>query len=383
MKSSLSKQSILIIGPKPPPYHGVSVAIEKLLRYEVIGKFSIFHVDLADHRGIQYVNKPDIYDLFLFLKQFYRTLKIVVSKRPSMAYLAICQTNTGFIRDSLFVFLCSLMGCKVVLHLHGGNFRNWYEQKNILFQRFIRIVLNQISAMIVLSSSFKRIFEDLLPRRKIFVVSNGVELIPINSHNDTEPLNPHEKPLTVLYLGTMNKNKGISVLIKSIPFVIDRCPNIRFVFAGPWFDDYEKGKMEAFIKCKGLNRYVKFVGPVQGHAKWDILEHSDIFVFPGIMQEGQPLVVLEAMASGLPILYTNRGCLRETVPDGLNGFEIKIGNSKDLADKILRLADNPSLLKEMGLRNRQRYQENFTSHHYIRNMIDVFKRVSGGPPTAN
>ena len=231
--------------------------------------------------------------------------------------------------------------------------------------------------MIVLSSSFKKIFEGLLPSKKIFVVSNGVEYVPIKEHNIKRTTDLDEKLLTVLYLGTMNRNKGIGVLIRSIPSVISKHQNIRFVFAGPWFDEGEKREIEAYIKNKKLNRYVSFAGPVKGRSKWEILARSDIFVFPGIMQEGQPLVVLEAMSAGLPILYTDRGCLRETVPDGINGFQINTNDSRDLSDKILLLADNPSLRKKIGRRNSQRYENNFTSNHYISNMIEVFKQVAG------
>ena len=160
--------------PKTPPYHGVSVAIEKLLGDDVRIKFDVYHVDLADRRGIQHVDKPDLFDVALFFRQFFQAIKIVISKRPSIAYLPISQKTIGFLRDSFFILLFLVGGCRVILHLHGGDFRNWYEQRSRIFRIFIQSILRSIDVMIVLSESFKTLFEGLIPPQKIAVVPNGV-----------------------------------------------------------------------------------------------------------------------------------------------------------------------------------------------------------------
>jgi glycosyltransferase involved in cell wall biosynthesis len=269
-----------------------------------------------------------------------------------------------------------MLGCRVIMHLHGANFRNWYRKRSQLIRLLVQKVLDQASAMIVLSASFKSIFERLLPINKLFVVPNGIERISAKG-NDIEIFQKSESvgQITVLYLGTLTKNKGIFPFIKSIPLVANRHNGIRFVIAGPWFEESDKEKGENFVKANKLGNVVNFIGPVEEQIKWHILENSDIFVFPGIMQEGQPLVVLEAMAAGLPILYTDRGCLKEMIQDGVNGFQIRINNPLDLAEKILTLANDPNLINDMGKRNLLKYQSQFTSKHYIKNMIEVFNKV--------
>ena len=85
---------------------------------------------------------------------------------------------------------------------------------------------------------------------------------------------------------------------------------------------------ESFIACHGLSGHVVFTGPVSTFEhKRSIYSSADLFVFPGLQQEGQPLVVLEAMASGLPVLFTNRGCLRDTVIEGECGIEVRCNDS--------------------------------------------------------
>ena len=366
------KPIIMIIGPKPPPYHGVSVSTEKLLISDVRRKFDIYHVDTADHRGIQHINKPDLHDILLFLKQFYQSLKIIICKRPSAMYLPISQKTLGFLRDSLFILLCIVGRCRIIIHLHGGNFRNWYEQRSRVFRKFIRSILRSIDVMIVLSESFKKLFDGLIPSYKIVVVPNGVKGVQLEKSDIDVSKTLGQSSMVVLYLGTLKRQKGVLVLIRSIPYVLYKRPDIRFVMAGPWADYSDKEEVEEFIRVHELSHVVDFVGPVEGLIKWQILKRSDIFVFPGIQQEGQPLVVLEAMAAGLPIVYTNQGCLQETCIDSFNGLQVKTNDSIDLANKILLLANNPVLLNDMGQRNRQLYQNKFTAKHYVNNMLNVF-----------
>ena len=111
---------------------------------------------------------------------------------------------------------------------------------------------------------------------------------------------------------------------------------------------------------------------MEGDQKRALFESSDIFVFPGVQQEGQPLVVIEAMAAGLPVIFTDRGCLRDTVIHGETGIEVPINDPHRLADRILWLLDHPDDMKAMGSRARQRYESLYTKKHHIENMIDVF-----------
>jgi glycosyltransferase involved in cell wall biosynthesis len=78
------------------------------------------------------------------------------------------------------------------------------------------------------------------------------------------------------------------------------------------------------------------------------------------------------MAAGLPVIFTDRGCLRDTVIDGKTGVEAPINDPHRLADCILWLLDHPEDMKAMGMQARQRYESLYTKKHHIENMIAVF-----------
>lgn len=364
-----NKSTVLVIGPTPPPFHGVAVAVQTLVQSRLVERFDVSHLDLADRRGIQHVNKPDLHDVVLFLRQWLRLVGMLFRVCPSLTYLVLSQSTIGFLRDSLLIWPAFLRGSHIVLHLHGGNIRDWFRGRSWLMRAYVRAVLSRATRIIVLGDSLKSQFDGLADIRRIAVVPNGIEWE--NSEFSTRVARTSVR-YRILHLSTLSHLKGALVLIKAIPSVVSHRKDIEFVFAGPWSHPEDKQWADLFIVQQGLGQYIRFTGQVEGDQKQALFESSDIFVFPGVQQEGQPLVVIEAMAAGLPVIFTDRGCLRDTVIDGKTGVEAPINDPHRLADCILWLLDHPEDMKAMGIRARQRYESLYTKKHHIESMIAVF-----------
>ena len=368
--------AILVIGPTPPPFHGVSVATEAILKSDLRERFRLCHLDLADRRGIEHVDKPDFHDVVLFLKQWGRLLTILRKERPAVAYLAISQSTIGFLRDSLLMLPAWIAGAHVVLHLHGGNFKAWYESRSFLMRSYVRMVLRRVSHVAVLGESLRRLFDGLIASNRVAVVPNGIDWPAVH-----KPAHESHKPrrYRILHLSTLNRLKGAPVLLAAVPHVLKVRQDVEFIFAGPWSHERDQREAESFIAQHGLSGHVEFVGPVSSlDHKRSIYSSADLFVFPGLQQEGQPLVVLEAMASGLPVLFTDRGCLRETVIEGECGFEVRRNDPQHLADRILWFLDHPTEIERMGGNARERFEQFYTSERFVRRLGDVFTLASRG-----
>ncbi|MBA5866262.1 MAG: glycosyltransferase [Nitrospira sp. CR1.3] len=374
--NSVKKHSVLVIGPTPPPYHGVSVAIEGLLHSRLKGVFDVIHLELADRRGIGHVNKPDLHDVILFLRQWFRLWWLLLIRRPQVVYLVVSQHTIGFIRDSLLIWPSWLFGARIIAHLHGGAFREWHDSRWALLRGYVRAVLRTVTRMIILGESLRPIFSGLLPDERVVVVPNGVEV----PDDDDEREHPNgTRPWRVLHLNTLNRMKGTLVLLAAIPTVLRHRRDVAFVFAGSWSHPLHRRVAEWYIAQHRLQPYVTFVGEVTGREKEASLRSADLFVFPGIQQEGQPLVVLEAMAAALPIVFTNQGCLRETVVNGECGVEAYCEDPYDLAVRICALLDHPDDVKQLGRNARRRGQLLFTTERHVDRMIRVFAEVAANP----
>lgn len=151
------------------------------------------------------------------------------------------------------------------------------------------------------------------------------------------------------------------------------------MLAGPWLHEEDRREAESLIVHHGLSGRVVFTGPVSTlEHKRSIYSSADLFVFPGLQQEGQPLVVLEAMASGLPVLFTDRGCLRDTVIEGECGLEVRSNDPQHLADRLLWCLDNPEEVERMGRNARERFERFYTSERLVQCLGDLFTLASGG-----
>jgi glycosyltransferase involved in cell wall biosynthesis len=368
--------AILVIGPTPPPFHGVSVATDALMKSSLRERFRLCHLDLADRRGIEHVDKPDLYDVVLFLKQWGRLITLLRRERPAVAYLAISQSTIGFLRDSLLMLPAWIAGAHMVLHLHGGNFKAWYESRSFLMRLYVRMILQRVSYVAVLGESFRRLFDGLIPSHRVAVVPNGIDWSAVQ-----KPAGERHKPHRhrILHLSTLSRLKGALVLLAAIPMVLKIRQDVEFMLAGPWLNEEDRREAESFILHHGLSGHVVFTGPVSTlEHKRSIYSSADLFVFPGLQQEGQPLVVLEAMASGLPVLFTDRGCLRDTVIEGECGLEVRSNDPQHLAERLLWCLDRPEEVERMGQNARDHFERFYTSERLVQCLGDLFTLASGG-----
>ena len=184
--------------------------------------------------------------------------------------------------------------------------------------------------------------------------------------------------LRVLYLGTVVTEKGIEIFLDAALRLLDRSENWEFAVAGPWYRHEERQRLEAKARVHQRGSRISFVGEVTGNQKAEQLYSSDIFVFPGTQQEGLPLVVLEAMCAGMPVVASNVGCLQEVIEEGVTGFLVPPGDVASLADRLQRLADDRALYRQLGAAGRRRYEKCYRQEIFEERMTALFQMVVTG-----
>jgi len=385
----LRKPAILIVGPKPPPYHGVSVVTEMILNSELQEKFKIIHIDTSDHRALQNIGKLDPRNIYLAFSHIFILLFSLIKYSPRIVYFPICQTTMGYLRDTFLIVLSKFFGARVIIHLHGGYFRTLYEKGNIFTKFIIEYSLNLVNKSIVLGKSLRHIFDDLVPSERIAVVANGIDRNYITEselqQTNSIRLNPTQNPsvstsskkMRVLFLSNLTLSKGYYDVIKATPEVLKHYKKVEFIFAGQfWNSQKKKEEIEKFIIEHELDAFVNFAGRVVGKAKKELLLSCGIFVLPTYYAfEGQPLVILEAMAAGLPIITTDQGCIKEMVIDCENGFIIEKKNPEKIAEKIIYLLKNENVRRKMGKKSRERFLKYYTKDRFIDGLSRVFDEV--------
>lgn len=375
MNGTKGKKKLVIVGPLPPPYHGITISTERLVRSRIKDAFELVHFDTSDHRGLDNIGKVDLWNVYFALKQVWLFLLLCVRERPDIVYTTINQ-NIAYARDALFILLGKWAGgAKVVVHLRGAYFRKFYEKSGFPVKLFVDFTIRRADRVIVLGQCLRYIFERWFDEQEMDVVPNGT---PFNPDLSRRPglREANRGRLVVAYLGNLIEEKGVVDVVRSASRVLAEFPEAEFRFAGAWWDqDEAKAKCEAEIREKGLGDRVRFVGTVSGDAKDRFYLEADIFVFPTYYTlEGHPNVIVEAMAAGLPVISTDYVAIPETVLDGENGFIVPVRDPAAVADRILVLAKDPSLRGRMGTASRRLYEAQYTQEINVEKMIAAFGR---------
>lgn len=361
MSDSTKKTKILIAGPLPPPYMGPTLATEVILKSRLNDVFEIHHLDTSDHRSTDTLGNIDFWNLYLPITQYLKLIFALINFRPALVYIPISQTTLGYLKDSGFILIGKLFRKKILCHLHGGNFKNWLSSADRLTKWYVKRVHKFVDGQIVLGKCLKYLFEGIVPSKKIHVVRNGKDV-------NTDTCNKPSDTLKVLFLSNLKRSKGTLCVLHSVPNVFARIPNVEFLFVGDWPERDVKSEFYDFLQVT-QNLPVKYLGLLHGEEKERVLGMADLFVFPTYYPaEGHPLVLIEAMAFGLPIISTDQGAIKEIVLDKYNGFIVEQNSPQALEEKIVILLEDKGLRRAMGKASRKRYEENFTEQKMVHAM---------------
>ena len=364
----MTRERLVVIGPVPPPCHGVTVSTSLVLENPVLRKrFAVEHVDTSDHRERANIGKWDITNVLLGIKGL-ATLAWRLRRRRGVVYLPLSQNAPAFLRDSLLIWAASARGWKMAVHLRGSDFKSFYDAANPLLRRWIRWTLRRVDSVAVMGRSLTWVFDGLVPSERIAVVANGTPAPP--------PVNVSRDPEHVLFLSNLRRRKGVVEALEAARLVLPERPGARFSFVGSWEDPVLEEELR--LRAAAFDASIDFRRPVEGQEKAELLASAAVLLFPPVEPEGHPRVVLEAMASGLAIVTTDRGAIRETVVNGESGFVLPNPVPAELADRVLTLLDDTELRERIARGARTRYLEHFTQDHADRRLADWLSSVAEG-----
>lgn len=193
-------------------------------------------------------------------------------------------------------------------------------------------------------------------KEKVQSIPNGIVLEDYQRKYSKEEsrdlLHLPQKENIVLFVGSLTPRKAPDILVKAMSLVLKRCPDSLLLFVG---DGYYRKELEALAKEYGILENVVFMGFVDDDNKKLCYSAADIFVLPS-RSEGFGIVLLEALAYGLPLIVSDLEVFHSVVQDGYNGFFTEKENERELASKIISLLNDINLRKKMGKTAEKRVQ---------------------------
>jgi glycosyltransferase involved in cell wall biosynthesis len=344
---------------------GPTLATTVILNSGLRNEFELLHLDTSDPRDIDTLGAFDFQNIYLALKFYLQLAFRIVKYRPELVYIPVSQTTIGYLKDSGFILIAKVLGRRVLCHLRGGNWANWLASASPLTRAYVRFTHGLVDGQIVLGECLKALFSGYMAPARLHVVANGKDL-------HYPPRSNGGGIVRFLFLANMVRSKGVLDVLHAVPAIHAACPDTEFVFGGGWEDPEVRAEVEAFLGSHP-RLPIRWLGTVHGAAKNDVINSSDVFLFPTYYPpEGHPWVVIEAMAAGLPIVSTDQGAIVESVVDGENGYIVAKRDPAAVAEKAIELARDPALRRRMGERSRALYLERFTEARMVGALAAAF-----------
>ncbi len=210
-------------------------------------------------------------------------------------------------------------------------------------------------------------------KSKVRIVPNGVDTERFKPAECVEPLKQwlgvNDKRL-VLFVGRLIPRKGLPYLVEAAKAVVRECEDTVFIIVG---DGPLKNSLISQTKSANLSENFLFAGDAREEQLPAFYNCADIFVLPSI-QEGQGISLLEAQASGKPVVAFNTGGIREALQEKETGLLTEV-NSQSLADALLRLLSNSALREKMGQKGREFVSGSLSWDVCAHKMVEVYREA--------
>ena len=289
-----------------------------------------------------------------------------------MGRVAFVHVNIGdrgsYVRKTIAIVLLRLAGIKVVMHLHTGGLMHYYAQGGRVVRAFIRLPFRVATCCVALGNNWRdwAIQTVGADPRKVEVVYNGAPIsAPAVLDKPDQPGSCHR----LLFLGNLIKAKGLSELFGAVAQLPVTVGDWRLTIAGA--GDIEPWKAEA--DALGVADRVSFLGWVDAATVRTLLAEADVLLLPS-HEEALPLVVLEALGMGTPVLCTPVGALPEILENMSTAVFTRPHDTADLCCKLQRLLDDPALRQTLARNGRVLYEQQFTLAAFARNLFAVYHR---------
>jgi glycosyltransferase involved in cell wall biosynthesis len=363
MAADTHRAPVVMLSPLPPLRGGMATVADNLR-----------HSHLADRCRLATLNngkmtaegRSFLAGAWAQVRLLGRVLDTVRRTRARIVHIHTCALFT-FWRDTIHMLALRAMGRRVIYHIHDGTFEAFLRDQPPVRKAILRRSLRMVSRVILLSETARASLEPLARGVAWRVVHNGVAIPPTTGGS-------RDGAVRFLFLGNLTRRKGAYDLLAATVRAREAGLKAEVRLAGGEVQPGTRQALQQAIADAGCEDQVKVLGYLDGPAKDEALLASDCLVLPSYA-EGLPMVVLEAMAYGLPVIATRIGAVPEAVTDGQEGFLIEVGDVEALADRMFRIAADADLRRRMGAAARRRAEAEFSLDTMADRVLAIYSEV--------
>lgn len=268
--------------------------------------------------------------------------------------------------------LGALLSGRKIRIVHTDHARNFPDKRRYMFAEWLMSHFAYKVVGVSEHTSQNLIKYEKISKKKIITIPNGIDGKKFNISIDKKAKRNElgiKNHGPIIGLGVrLTEQKGITYLIQAMTKIVKKIPDITLIIAG-------EGPLEESLKNEtlklGVNKNVFFVGPRLDMP--ELLKIFDLYVLPSL-SEGLPMVLLEAMALGCPIIATRVGGVPKVIINGENGSLVEPKNPKVLGSEIIRVLSDSNLRKKYSKNGKKVFNEKFTADIMMRKYEHLYLR---------
>ena len=356
--------------PLPPPVHGSNVMNQVVLTMLLKGQgWRVQHIPVQFSSVVATVGT---FGLGKVVRHFTIVISVVWSLarlRPKVTYLSPAVSGFAWIRDALLIVAARVFSRDVVVHIHG---RGLSSAPSNGWLRWMRHTVFNGTHAIHLSEGLAQSIAQVTNWKSLSVVPNGIESVA----NVQGPAVDSGQTIKLLYLSNFIETKGVLDFVTVCKNLHDQGHQFEASIVGGNGPTIDVGYLQKRIKNDGLDHCVFALGPRYGDDKLQILSDTNLFLFPSFYpQECAPLVVLEALSFGIPVISYDIGAVAEMVEDGRSGFVVPSRDTASMTARVSQLIQDTDLLSSMSLSARSRFDHQFTLQKFETRLHEYFIKL--------
>lgn len=353
----MKKINILTVGNSPKVNGGITSVITQIMNY------NWDEYDINMEFVPSYINKNFFINFFYFFSAYIRIIFYLICRKIDIAHIHMSYKGS-FVRANILVCLIKKFNIPVIIHLHGSEFKKWYDTLDNSQSNKVRAFLKTIDYLIVLGDKWKDSILKIEPETNIIVIKNSVKKLNFSVN--------WNEPVTILFLGVLIKRKGVSDLIKAYSKAVSMLEHeTKLIIAG---SGSEEEKLKTEVSKYNLDNRVVFTGWINGEEKNDILKKSQLMILPSY-NEGLPISILEALSIGMPVISTDVGSISEAVINEYNGYLFNPGCVEELAKLIIKIVNDKQAWRKLSLNAQDIASREFSEKVFFDRLNRLYKKV--------
>ena len=330
-------RDMIVVGPSPDEIGGMAAVVAQMLRIDFEKRYVPAHFPITIGTDCR---EPWWRRAGRHLQQIRRLRETIGKSVSPIVHIHTCS-GFSFYRSAVDLIVAGSVDCRTVLHIHGAKFDAFFEGEPAYRRRLIRWILQGADRVIALSEGWRDKLHRMAPRARIEVVENAVEApsVPCNDNQSGT--------VRFVVLARMDTWKGIDDLLSACMTLRSESVGFELVLAGPPGSAGDAVTLPRKIRAMDLSKLVRYIGPVQGRRKEELLAGADVYV-QASRNEGLPISLLEALAWRLPVVATRVGAVPEVITDGREGVLVPPGRPECLAAAMRSLIEDPCRREQMA-----------------------------------